>query len=194
MILTLIASLLFAAGTYNETLGVGDPAPAWVNLDGIDGKKHSLADLKDKDVVVVIFTCNSCPVAVAYEDRIVALSRKHKNSKVGIIAINVNQVPEDKLDKMKERAEQKGFDFPYLFDPTQKIAKDFGARFTPEFFVLDKNRKIAYLGAMDNKNAAKDATESYLDAAVDAALRGEKSKVGETLGRGCAIRWIRKRD
>ncbi|MBL9125614.1 MAG: redoxin domain-containing protein, partial [Planctomycetaceae bacterium] len=130
---------LAQAGKYNDVLNIGDAAPAWSDLPGVDGKTHSLADLAGKDVVVVIFTCNSCPIAVDYEDRIIALARKHSaaDSKVAVVAINVNTIEADKLPKMRERAELKGFTFPYLYDESQKIGRAYGATFTPEFFVLN---------------------------------------------------------
>jgi len=184
------------AGRYNDVLNIGDAAPAWVNLPGIDGKKHSLADLKDKDVVVLVFTCNSCPIAVNYEDRLSAFSRKYcgPDKKVALVAINCNTIPEDSLPKMQERAKEKGFDFPYLIDESQKIGKAYGALYTPEFFVLSRDRKIAYMGAMDDRNNPKEAKESYLEPAVQATLKGEKVKVAETNGRGCRIRYARVRD
>jgi peroxiredoxin len=184
------------AGRYNKVLNIGDPAPAWSDLPGVDGKEHSLADLKDKEVVVVVFTCNSCPVAEAYQDRIIAFDKKYcgPDNKVALVAINVNNIKEDRLAAMRERAKEKGFGFAYLHDPTQKIAKDFGAVYTPEFFVLDKQRKIAYMGALDDRNTESEAKENFVESAVAAALRGEKAKVTETLGRGCLIRYIRKRE
>jgi peroxiredoxin len=183
------------AGRYNKVLSVGDPAPAWTDLPGVDGKKHALADLKDKDVVVVVFTCNSCPVAEDYEDRIIAFTKKHCGTdRVALVAINVNVIADDLLPKMQERAKEKGFNFPYLYDATQKIAKDYGAVYTPEFFVLDKERKIAYMGAMDDRNTEKEVKVNFVEPAVAAALKGEKAKVTETLGRGCLIRYVRKRE
>lgn len=191
----LLASTSFA-GEFNKKLKVGDPAPAWKELPGTDGKKHSLADLKDKDAVVVVFTCNSCPIAVDYEDRIIAFAKKHAapDSKVALVAINVNTVPEDRLDKMKARAEKRKFNFPYLYDETQQIAKDFGATYTPEFFVLDKDRKVVYMGAMDDTSNEKAAKVNYLEPAVAAVLKGEKPAKGETLARGCLIRFKKVRD
>lgn len=191
----LLASSSFA-GEFNKKLKVGDPAPVWKYLPGTDGTKHSLADLKDKDAVVVVFTCNSCPIAVDYEDRIIAFAKKHAapDSKVALVAINVNTVPEDRLDKMKARAEKKKFNFPYLYDETQQIAKDFGATYTPEFFVLDKERKVVYMGAMDDTSNEKAAKVNYLEPAVAAALKGEKPAKGETLARGCMIRFKKVRD
>ncbi|MCE9530979.1 MAG: thioredoxin family protein [Planctomycetes bacterium] len=195
-ILVLLFSTTLQAGEFNKKLKVGDPAPAWKDLPGTDGKTHSLADLKGKEVVVVVFTCNSCPIAEDYEDRIVAFAKKHSadDSKVTLVAINVNTVPEDRLDKMKARSNKKKFTFTYLYDETQKIAKDFGATYTPEFFVLDKDRKIAYMGAMDDKSNEKEAKVNFLEPAVEAALKGEKAAKAETLARGCMIRFKKERD
>lgn len=196
VIVSLFAAVPVFAGEFNRVLKPGDPAPAWKDLPGTDGKKHALADLKDKDVVVVVFTCNSCPIAVDYEDRIVAFAKKHAagDAKVALVAINVNTIPEDRLDKMKVRAERKKFGFSYLYDETQQIAKQFGATYTPEFFVLDKNRAVVYMGAMDDKNNEKDATVNYLEPAVAAALKGDKPAKPETLARGCMIRIKKSRD
>lgn len=183
------------AGEYNPTLSIGDSGPAWVDLPGVDEKKHSLTDLKDKDVVVVVFTCNSCEYSVDYEDRLIAFAKKHAqpDSKVALVAINVNKIAADSLPKMQERAKSKGFNFPYLFDETQKIAKDYGATFTPEFFVLGKDRKIVYMGAMDDNTFANKVKVNYLDDAVSAALKGEKPAKTETVARGCMVRYARER-
>src|ERR1700730_5001264 len=109
------------------------------------------------DTLIVVFICNSCPITGAYEDRITALTKKYDgaDSKTAVVAVNVNVIPQDKLPAMIERAKEKSFNFPYLIDESQKIAKDYGATYTPEFFVLDKNRKIAYMGAMDDTNQAE---------------------------------------
>lgn len=191
---TAITPQLFA-GKFNSVLSVGDDAPAWVELPGTDGKKHSLADLKSKSVVVVVFTCNSCPIAEDYEARLIAFARKHAgpDAPVALVAINVNKIAEDRLDKMTERARERSFNFAYLYDESQKIAKAFGATYTPEFFVLDKNRKIAYLGAMDDKSPPAQPTANYLEDAVAALLKGEKPAASETLARGCKVRYVRAR-
>jgi peroxiredoxin len=183
------------AGEFNSVLNIGDTAPAWTNLPGVDGDKHSLSDLKDKEVVVVVFTCNSCPIATDYEDRIIAFAKADAGpgSKVGMVAINVNTVEEDLLPKMKERALAKRLPYPYLFDASQKIAKAYGAVFTPEFFVLNKSRKIAYMGGFDDNSEAAKATHSYLAPAVQAVLNGEKPNPAETVARGCQIRYERSR-
>jgi len=186
---------VISAGEYNPVLNYGDPAPAWSNLPGVDGKQHSLADIKDKQLVVVVFTCNSCPVAVDYEDRIIAFARKHAGPKdpVAVVAINVNKIEADSLPRMKERAEEKGFPFTYLFDETQKIARDYGATYTPEFFVLNQDRKVVYMGGMDDNSNPVGVTTNYLEPAVEAALRGEKPATVETVARGCTIRYERQR-
>ena len=183
------------AGQFNGVLNLGDPAPAWTNLAGVDGKKHSLADLKDKQIVVVVFTCNSCPVASDYEDRIIAFAKTYAgpDKPTAVVAINVNTVEEDRLPQMKERARSKGFPYPYLFDPTQKIAKAYGAVFTPEFFVLDKERKIAYMGGFDDNDESTRVKRRFVEPAVQAVLAGKKPSPGETVARGCLIRYDRRR-
>ena len=181
------------AGEFNKTLNLGDPAPVWKDLPGTDGKKHSLADHKDKDLVVLVFTCNSCACSEEYEDRIIAFANKYRD-KVAVVAVNVNTIPDDRLDAMKKRAAKKKFPFEYLYDETQQIARAYGATWTPEFFVLTKDRKVAYMGAMDDKTKADEVKDRYLEAAVDALLKGEKPAKGETVGRGCLIRYKRARD
>ena len=130
---TLLVALLLPtftfAGEFNKKLSIGDAAPAWKDLPGTDGKKHSLAELKS-DVVVVVFTCNSCATAQEYEDRLVAFA-KDQPAKVAVVAINVNTIAEDRLDAMKKKAEAKQFPFAYLYDESQKIAQEYGATYTP---------------------------------------------------------------
>jgi peroxiredoxin len=184
-----------SAGEYNPVLNVGDAAPEWKDLPGIDGKKHSLADLKDKDVVVLFFTCNSCDVATEYEDRIIAVAKKYAGpqGKAAFVAVNVNKIPADAPAELKKRAEAKKFPFVYLHDDTQKIAKAYGATFTPEFFVLDKQRKIAYMGGLDDNSNAEIAKNKYLETALDAVLAGKKPTTSETVAIGCMIRYERER-
>ncbi|HVJ87617.1 MAG TPA: thioredoxin family protein, partial [Caulifigura sp.] len=195
--LTLVAVLLAAssarAGQYNEVLSIGDKAPAWSKLPGTDGKTHSLADLAGKPVVVVVFTCASCPTAVDYEERINALARAHggEKSQVAVVAVCVNKVKEDQLPALTERWKEKGYAFPCLSDETQQIAKDFGAVFTPEFYVLDGDRKVVYMGAMDDATDAGKVTQKYVEQAIAAALAGKKPEVTEVIARGCRVRYAR---
>ena len=187
---------VLSAGEYNPVLDIGDKAPDWKKLPGVDGKEVGLADLKKADVIVLVFTCNSCPYAVDYEERIIEFVDEHcgKDSGVRLVAVNVNKVEEDLPEAMKKRAKDQKFNFPYLFDETQKIAKDYGAGATPEFFVLNRERKIVYMGAMDDD--AEDATgvkHRWLEEAVAAALKGKLPEVKETVPIGCRIRFERRR-
>lgn len=182
-----------SAGEFNPILKIGDAGPAWADLVGVDDKRHSLDELKDAQLVVVAFTCLSCPVATDYEGRIVALARRFKDQKVAFVAINVNTIEADNLPHMKERAASHDWPFPFLFDPTQKIAKDYGATFTPEFYVLDRERRVAYMGGLDDNSSAEVATKHYLSQAIEALLAGKKPELAETAAIGCQIRYERRR-
>ncbi len=175
--------------------GIGDKAPTWKNLDGTDGQKHSLADLAAMDVVVVCFTCNSCPYSTDYEQRMIDFQKKYSADKqnVQLVAINANAVAADSLEKMKDRAKKQSFNFPYLRDETQAVARAFDAIYTPEFFVLNKDRKIIFRGAMDDSTKAENVKINYVDLAVQATLAGETPKTTTVGARGCAIRFKRKR-
>jgi peroxiredoxin len=181
------------AGKYNSTLSPGDAAPAWKDLPGVDGKKYSLSDFESSKVIVVVFTCNSCPYAVDIEDRLLAFQQKYGKKGVALVAINVNKVEADLMPAMKDKAKEKAFQFPYLFDETQKIAKDYGAKRTPEFFVLDQDRKVVYMGALDDSPEGKKVSKRYIEAAVDMTLASEKIEIAETIPVGCAVRFERTR-
>lgn len=189
--LAALAMLALVASCYaaDAKLKIGDKAPEWKDLPGVDGKDHSLGDYGDAKVVVVVFTCNHCPVAVAYEDRLVEFQKDYKDKGVQVVAINVNNLPADKLDKMKERAESKGFNFPYVYDESQKSGREYGATCTPHFFALDKDRKVAYMGAMDDNNNPDKAKEKWLRDAVDSILDGKEPAKASTQQRGCGIKW-----
>ena len=182
-----------SAGEFNEVLSIGDTAPTWKDLPGTDGKSHSFADLEKADVVVIVFTCTSCPTAVDYEDRLQALTKKYAGDHVAVVAVSVNRVEADKLPALTKRVAEKKFAFHYLYDESQKIAKDYGAIFTPEFFVLNKDRKIVYMGAMDDSTDPAGVKIHYVENAIAAAKRGEKPAVTETIARGCRVRWARER-
>lgn len=173
------------AGKYNRKLKISDSAPVFKDLDGVDGKKHSLDEFK-QDIVVVAITCNHCPVAHAYEKRIIAFAKQHPD-KVAVVAISVNNEEEDQLPQMREHAKGAGFNFPYLHDPSQKIGRALGATKTPEFFVLNKERKVVYMGALDDHMIAAKVKEKYLENAVSAVLKGEKPAKAETPAYGCGV-------
>ena len=193
IILFLTLTTAVHAGEYNPVLSIGDAAPAWKDLPGVDGKSHSLADLKQSKAIVLVFTCNNCPYAIDYESRIIALTKRFAVQGVTVVAVNVNKVPEDSFDEMKARAKLQEFNFAYLYDESQQIARDYGATYTPEFFVLDAQRKIAYMGALDDSPAADKVQEQHVAAALTALLAGTQPKVTETVAIGCRIRMERKR-
>jgi peroxiredoxin len=188
VVVALTAGLQVQAGKYNRQLDVGDQAPSWSSLPATDGKSLGLDSLGEAKAVVVVFTCNSCPVAVAYEDRLMKLAADYKDQGVALVAINVND-GED-LEKMKQRAEEKGFNFPYLRDDSQQSARDYGATCTPHVFVLGQDRKIAYMGAIDDnwQDGAK-AEKHYVRDALDAVLAGTKPAETEAKQVGCGIKW-----
>lgn len=198
-LIALVGGLMFTnvavAGEFNEILSVGDAAPAWKDLPGVDGKKHSLSDYKDRDVVVLVFTCVSCPTAEDYEGRIndLAIRFGGDKSKVAVVAVCVNRVKGDQLPDLTERAKVKGFAFDYLYDESQKIAKDYGAIFTPEFYVLNRDRKLVYMGALDDHSDASKVKKQFVVSAITAALAGETPEVKETIARGCRVRYARER-
>jgi thiol-disulfide isomerase/thioredoxin len=142
---------------------------------------------------MIIFTCNTCPYSVAYEDRIIALHEKYANKGVPVIAINPNddeKSPKDSFDKMKVRAEEKGFSFPYVYDETQEITKAYGATNTPHVYVLDADGIVKYIGAIDNNTkSAEDANKKYVENAVDAVLQGNEVPEKKTKAIGCTIKW-----
>ena len=189
-----LSSLL--AGEFNQVLSIGDKAPAWERLPGTDGKPHSSNDLKDKEAVVLVFTCLSCPTAVDYEERFNNLAKQYggPNGKVGFVAVCVNQIAADRLDKLTLRANEQKWAFPMLYDESQKIAKDYGAIYTPEFFVLNKERKVVYMGALDDSTDPGKVTKKYVEEALAAALKGESPAVKETIARGCRVRYARERN
>ncbi len=191
----LLLTVAVQGGKYNSEKNIGDQPDAWVDLPGTDDKQHSLKELDKYDAVVVVFTCNSCPYAVDYEQRINELADKYAcpQSRVAVVAINVNKIEADQLPAMKKRAEERKFKFPYLYDETQKIAKAYGAVRTPEFFLLNKQRRIVYMGAMDDNTKADQVKTRFLEDAIAATLAEKPVSVTETPPVGCAIRYVRER-
>lgn len=171
---------------------IGDPAPAF-SLPGTDGRMHSLEDLSDKPVLVVVFSCNHCPYVQAYEDRLVAIQRDYAASGVQLVAINSNDdvnYPEDGFEQMVERARAKGFNFPYLRDASQAVARAYGATHTPQLFVFDRERTLRYTGKIDdNWQNPRAVTRRYLREALDALLAGRAPAEAQTHAIGCTIKW-----
>ena len=181
------AEVLFAAG-----VKIGDPAPDFKGIIGTDNKTHSLSDFKDCKLVVLVFTCNHCPVASAYEGRLVTLQDTYKAKGVQVVAVNVNNIEADRLDKMKQRAKAKKFNFPYLYDSSQKTGRAYGATVTPHVFLLNQQRKVAYMGAVDDKQNAGQVKKTFLRDAIDALLDGKEPPQTVTKQFGCGIRYEKK--
>lgn len=178
----------------DEGYEVGDTA-ADFSLKNIDGTMVSLSDFGNAKGFIVIFTCNTCPYAQAYEDRIIALDAKYKPQGVPVIAINPNDPsakPGDSFAKMKERAAEKGFTFPYLLDEGQKVYPQYGATRTPHVFLLEKTASgnmVKYIGAIDdNYQDASQVDETFVENAVDAMLAGNEINPKTTKAIGCGIK------
>lgn len=173
---------------------VGDVA-ANFSLRNVDGTMISLSDFDSAKGFLVIFTCNTCPYAQAYEDRIITLDAKYKQQGVPVIAINPNDPsakPGDSFEKMKERATNKGFSFPYLIDEGQNVYPQYGATRTPQVFLLEKTAKgnvVKYIGAIDdNYQDASQVDEKFVENAVDAMLAGNEINPKTTKAIGCGIK------
>lgn len=196
-----------SAGYEPRTLEVGESAPDF-NLPGVDGEYYRLADFAGSDILVVIFTCNHCPTAQAYEERIMKLSADYKDKGAAVVCISSNdpravRLDElawtdvgDSFDDMKIRAAERGFNFPYLYDgDKQEAARACGPVTTPHTFIFDKARKLRYVGRIDSsewREKAEASTEAR--DAIDALLAGEKVKVETTKTFGCSTKWSDKQE
>ena len=205
MLCTWLSDNLFAR-IDPPTLEIGTPAPDFT-LPGTDGKKYSLKDFNSAKVLLIVFTCNHCPTAQAYEDRIIQLVNDYKSKGVAVIAISPNDALSVRLDEMgytdvgdtyedmKIRAKDKNFNFPYLFDgENSAVSMKYGPKATPHVFIFDKDRKLKYTGRIDD--GEKPGTAKTHDArnALDALLAGSPVPVEKTKTFGCSIKWPDKRD
>jgi peroxiredoxin len=172
---------------------IGDKAQDF-SLLGIDNKMHSMADYAKAKGFIIVFTCNHCPFSVAYEDRIVALHNTYSKLGYHVIAINPNDTisyPEDNFSNMCLRAKSKGFEFPYLIDASQTIYPKFGATKTPHVFLLDAQRILRYMGAIDDATKAEEVEEKYLEKAIESLIKGKDVSPQTTKAIGCSIK-VRK--
>lgn len=190
--LSLALAYAFALPAPGNGYEVGDVAENFSLQNAIDGEWVSLSDYADVNGYIVIFTCNTCPYAVMYEDRIIDLHNTFAPRGYPVVAINPNDPeikPGDSYEAMKERAEEKNFPFPYLFDAEQAVFPKYGAKRTPHIFLLDENRIVRYIGAIDNnaQNAAA-ANEHYVAAAIEALEKGEEPDPDFTKAIGCTIK------
>lgn len=177
---------------HSKGMPVGTAAPPF-SLPGVDGETRSLDSFSEAELLVVVFTCNHCPYAMASEDRLIELQRDYAGKGVQIVAINPNDAvnyPDDSFEKMKERAADKGFNFPYLRDESQEVARAYDAACTPDIFVFDKDRKLVYNGRIDDNWKEPDkVTRNDLREVLDAALEGRSVDFEHVPSMGCSIKW-----
>lgn len=175
---------------------IGDLAEDF-ELPNVDGKTVSMYDYPSAKGFILVFTCNTCPYAKLYENRIMGLDKKYRSKGFPVIAINPNdlsQKPSDSMEEMIKRSKEKGYTFPYLRDDSQEVAKKYGATKTPHVYILNKEEgnvlKVAYIGAIDDSpREEEDVRERYVEDVVNALLQGKKPPVTEKRAIGCTIKW-----
>ena len=195
-VMAVVAVLFMNASEPIAGYGVGDYAKDF-KLENIDGKSVSLSDYENAKGFIVVFTCNTCPYAKAYESRIIDLDKNYASKGFPVIAINPNDVtqqPGDSMSEMKKRASNKGYSFPYLRDDSQEVARAFGATKTPHVYVLNREAegkyKVEFIGAIDDSpNDPSDVSETYVEDAINAILTGSTPAITEKRAIGCTIKW-----
>ncbi|NMH25246.1 thioredoxin family protein [Flavobacterium solisilvae] len=194
-IILIFMSSLLVGNSLSTGYQPGDTATDF-KLKSVDGKFYSMADYKDAKGFILVFTCNTCPFAVKYEDRINDLAKKYKSKGYILLAINPNDPiaqPDDTFEFMQKKAKDKKFAFPYLVDEGQKIYPQYGATKTPHVFLLDKNHVVKYIGAIDdNSDDASAVKEKYLENAIAALENGQAPMPETTKAIGCSIKVKKK--
>ena len=192
---TVLISFFIIGGSVDSGYVVGDKAKDF-NLKNVDGKMISMSGNLDNKGYIIIFTCNTCPYSVAYEDRIIALHSKYAPLGYPVIAINPNDPivqPGDSFENMQKRAKDKAFPFPYVFDSTQETTLAYGATNTPHVYVVERVKEdyiVRYIGGIDNNTRdASLATKMYVEGAVDSLLEGKSIETSSTKAIGCTIKW-----
>ncbi|WP_421764010.1 thioredoxin family protein [Ekhidna sp.] len=196
LVTAVVAVLFMNASEPLAGYGVGDYAKDF-KLPNTDGKTVTMSDYNDAKGFIIVFTCNTCPYANAYESRIIDLDKKYAGKGFPVIAINPNDVsqqPGDTMDEMKKRAKNKGYTFPYLRDDSQQVTKAFGATKTPHVYVLNKEAagkyKVEFIGAIDDSpNDPSDVSERYVEDAINAISAGSSPAITEKRAIGCTIKW-----
>jgi len=185
------------AGEYNKVISVGDKAPNFSGIPAVQNGEDtslSLSDIKE-DFVVVVFLANHCPVVKAYEDRLIEFTNAYKDKGVKVVGISVSnpRMEQDKIPGIKEYTKDHKSNYIYGYDETQEVGRAYGAVATPQFFVLDKERKIRYTGALDDSQREDSVKKTYLKDAVDALLSGKTPAITETQAKGCGISYQKKK-
>jgi peroxiredoxin len=175
-----------------SALKIGDTAPDFHDLRGTDGKRYSLGSFAEIPTLVLVISCNHCPYVQAYEDRMVTIQRDYRDRGVGFVAVNPNydkDYPEDSYENMVKRAKEERFNFPYIRDESQALARALSAVCTPEIFVFDRERRLVYHGRIDDSRDSEKVTTHDLRNALDAIAAGKKPPVAETRPFGCSVKW-----
>ncbi len=196
LIFTLACLVSFVSlSAQNEGYEIGDQV-ADFSLQNVDGATVSLSDMSDQEGAIVIFTCNTCPYAVAYEERIISLGNKYQSAGWPVLAIQPNspeRSPGDSFDAMKTRAKEQGYGFPYLFDESQEVARTFGATRTPHIYLLQSTNEgfvVKYIGAIDDSpNDPESVNTRYVEEAIEALKAGNTVPRESTRAIGCTIKW-----
>ena len=182
--------------TNSTMLPLGTAAPDFA-LVSVDGRTYSLEDFSDSRALLVIFLCNHCPYVIHIADHLAVLAHEYQQKGVAVVGISSNDVssyPQDSPEQMVHEAESRGYTFPYLYDETQEVAKAYRAACTPDFFVFDADRKLAYRGQMDDSrpktDSPKPVTGMDLRRALDAVLNGEAVSFEQKPSLGCNIKWM----
>ncbi len=173
------------------SLTLATEAPPF-DLPGIDGSNHSLDDYANAAVLAIVWSCNHCPYVIAWEGRMKALQDNYADRGFRLVAINSNDAenyPADSFEAMKVRAKEQGFNFDYLYDSDQSVARQYGPERTPEVFLFDRNRRLVYHGAIDDNREEGAASEHYLRDAIEALLEDRDPPVNETPPVGCSVKW-----
>jgi peroxiredoxin len=173
------------------TLALGSSAPDF-DLPGVDSRRYSLSSFADKAVLVVIFSCNHCPYVKDYETRMVSIQRDYAAKGVQLVAINSNDdraYPEDSFTEMIKRAQDRGFNFPYLRDEAQKVVEAYGGVCTPHVFAFDSKRLLRYRGRIDDSRDSSKVTSPDLRNALNDMVAGRSVRVPDTKPFGCSIKW-----
>ena len=196
-VVLLLLCLLMKSGAEGaeEEFGLGDTLPAFSKLVAVDGTEWSTDQFTKSEVLIIAFTCNRCLYSVDYEERLNLLHKKYGDPKspVKLLVINSNYGPDESLKRMTSRAKEQHFEFTYVKDSDQSVARGLGAIYTPEFFVFDHDRRLVYKGALDDATNADEVKRHYVNDAVAALLAGTPIKIEEAGARGCTIRFKRRR-
>jgi peroxiredoxin len=188
-----ILVLASALQSFAVPIGIGTLLPGF-SLRNVDGRTISEADFADKPALVVVFSCNHCPYAQAYQDRLIALQNQYAARGVQFVLINPNdpkRQPQDSFENMQKRAAEKKYPFPYLFDETQAVARTYGAARTPEVYLFGPDRKLVYQGRVDDNTEEKQVKTHDLQGALDLLLAGTPAKIPTPVTKafGCTIKW-----